>query len=152
MTEKRIRELGWKEVKTMGQLRSYSSDLTDAEWERIEPLLPEDKRVGRLREVDLREVLNAIFYRVDNGVKWRNLPADFPAWQTVYGYFRLWVRLGVWESINAALVKEVRRSVGREALPSLGIIDSQSVKLGEKGGSPSGLMGSKRSKVVNAQR
>lgn len=136
----------------MGQLKTYSSDLTDAEWERIEPLLPEDKLVGRLREVDLREVLNAIFYRVDNGVKWRNLPADFPAWQTVYGYFRLWVRLGVWESINAALVKEVRRSEGREPSPSLGIIDSQSVKLGEKGERRSGLMGSKRSKVENAQR
>lgn len=136
----------------MGQLKTYSSDLTEAEWERIEPLLPEDKLVGRLREVDLREVLNAIFYRVDNGVKWRNLPADFPAWQTVYGYFRLWVRLGVWESINATLVQDVRRSVGRDASPSLGILDSQSVKLGEKGGKKSGLMGSKRSKVANGQR
>ncbi len=136
----------------MGQLKTYSSDLTDAEWERIEPLLPEDKQVGRLREVDLREVLNAIFYRVDNGVKWRNLPADFPAWQTVYGYFRSWVRLGVWESINATLVKEVRQSVGREASPSLGILDSQSVKLGEKGGRKLGLMGSKRLKVANGQR
>lgn len=135
----------------MGQLKTYSSDLTDAEWERLEPLLPEDKLVGRLREVDLREVLNAIFYRVDNGVKWRNLPADFPAWQTVYGYFRLWVRLGVWESINQALVKDVRRSVGREAEPSLGIIDSQSVRLGEKGGKRLELMGSKRSKVTSGQ-
>jgi transposase len=136
----------------MGQLKTYSSDLTDAEWERIWPLLPEDKPVGRLREVDLREVLNAIFYRVDNGVKWRNLPADFPAWQTVYGYFRSWVRLGVWESINAALVKEVRQSVGREASPSLGILDSQSVKLGEKGGRKLELMDSKRLKVANGQR
>ena len=136
----------------MGQLKTYSSDLTEAEWERIEPLLPEDKLVGRLREVDLREVLNAIFYRVDNGVKWRNLPADFPAWQTVYGYFRLWVRLGVWESMNAALVKDVRRSVGRDGSPCLGILDSQSVKLGEKGGTRSGLMDSKRAKAANAQR
>ncbi|MBM0742219.1 transposase [Phormidium sp. CLA17] len=117
----------------MGQLKTYSSDLTDAEWQRIEPLLPLDKPVGRLREVVLREVLNAIFYRVENGVKWRNLPADFPAWQTVYGYFRLWVRLGIWESLNQALVKEVRRSAGRAEAPSLGIIDSQSVRLGEKG-------------------
>ncbi|MBM0743544.1 transposase [Phormidium sp. CLA17] len=84
----------------MGALKTYSSDLTDAEWHRIEPLLPTGKPVGRLREVDLRQVLDAIFYRVENGVKWRNLPADFPAWQTVYGYFRLWVRLGIWESIN----------------------------------------------------
>lgn len=128
----------------MGQLKTYSSDLTDEEWQIIELLLPEDKPVGRLREVDLREVLNAIFYRVENGVKWRNLPADFPAWQTVYGYFRLWVRLGVWERINKTLVRRVRESVGREAEPSLGIIDSQSVRLGEKGGSKSGLMASKR--------
>ncbi|BAU40697.1 IS5 family transposase [Leptolyngbya sp. O-77] len=128
----------------MEQFKTYSSDLTDEEWQIIEPLLPEDKPVGRLREVDLRKVLDAIFYRVDNGVKWRNLPADFPAWQTVYGYFRLWVRLGVWERINSTLVRSVRESEGREAEPSLGILDSQSVRLGEKGGSKSGLMASKR--------
>lgn len=136
----------------MSQFKTYSSDLTDAEWHRIEPLLPEDKLVGRLREVELREVLNAIFYRVDNGVKWRNLPGDFPAWQTVYGYFRLWVRLGVWESINQALVRDVRISVGRASAPSLGIIDSQSVRLGEKGGRKLESMDSKKSKVANAQR
>lgn len=128
----------------MGQLKTYGSDLTDAEWNRIEPLLPNDKPVGRLREVDLREVLNAIFYRVDNGVKWRNLPADFPAWQTVYGYFRLWARLGVWESINQMLVGEVRKCAGREEEPSLGIIDSQSVRLGEKGGQKLEWMATKK--------
>ena len=88
----------------MWERKEYTSDLTDAEWTIIEPLLPKEKPVGRLREVDLREVLNAINYRADNGVKWRNLPSEFPAWQTVYGYFRSWVRQGVWESINAALV------------------------------------------------
>lgn len=128
----------------MGQLKTYGSDLTDAEWNRIEPLLPNDKPVGRLREVDLREVLNGIFYRVDNGVKWRNLPADFPAWQTVYGYFRLWARLGVWESINQMLVGEVRKCAGREEEPSLGIIDSQSVRLGEKGGQKLEWMATKK--------
>ena len=135
----------------MGQLKTYSSDLTEAEWERVEPLLPQDKLVGRVRKVDLREGLNAIFYRVDNGVKWRNLPADFPAWQTVYGYFRFWVRWGGWESINQTLVKDLRRAAKREASPSLGILDSQSVKLGGEGGRTSGLMGSKRSKVANGQ-
>jgi transposase len=118
----------------MSALKEYTSDLTDAEWAKIEPLLPPEKSVGRDREVDLREVLNAIYYRADNGVKWRNLPSDFPAWQTVYSYFRSWVRLGVWEDINLALVGEVRQSVGRAAEPSLTIIDSQSVKLGQKGG------------------
>lgn len=135
----------------MGQLKTYSSDLTDAEWQRIEPLLPAEKPVGRLREVDLRDVLDAIFYRIENGVKWRNLPADFPAWQTVYGYFRLWVRLGVWEVINHALVKEVRQSCGRTQTPSLGIIDSQSVRLGEKGGRQSGSMALRKSRDASGQ-
>jgi transposase len=119
---------------------SYKSDLTDQEWQTIEPLLPAPKAVGSGRKVDLREVLNAIFYRADNGIKWRALPGDFPAWQTVYGYYRLWVRLGVWEQINTVLVQQVRSSVGHEAQPSLVIIDSQSVKLGQKGGRNTGLM------------
>jgi transposase len=120
--------------------RFYESDLTDAEWQLIEPLLPPPKPVGKDREVDLREVVNAIFYRADNGTKWRALPADFPAWQTVYGYYRLWVRLGVWEQLNAVLVGQVRTSEGRAAEPSLVIIDSQSVKLGQKGGRNTELM------------
>lgn len=90
------------QLEAMLERKQYTSDLTDAEWVKIEPLLPPDKLVGRAREVDLREVLNAIYYRADNGVKWRNLPADFPAWQTVYTYFRTWVKLGVWEAINMA--------------------------------------------------
>ena len=118
----------------MSEHKRYTSDLTDQEWQRIEPLLPDSKSVVRLREVSLRDVLDAIFYRADNGTKWRNLPSNFPAWQTVYGYFRLWVRLGVWEAINTALVGQVRREEGREEQPSLTIIDSQSVKLGQKGG------------------
>lgn len=118
----------------MGQLKTYGSDLTDAEWQRIEPLLPPDKLVGRLREVDLREVLDAIFYRQDNGVKWRNLPADFPAWQTVYGYFRLWVRLGVWEAINTTLVGQVRQQEGRATEPSLGSSIASLCEWEKKGG------------------
>jgi transposase len=113
--------------------RNYDSDLRDEEWRRIAPLLPPQKPVGKLREVSLREVLNAIFYRADNGTKWRNLPSDFPAWQTVYGYYCLWVRLGLWEQINQALMQQVRLQAGRQAQPSLAIIDSQSVKLGQKG-------------------
>ncbi|MBD2095688.1 IS5 family transposase [Trichocoleus sp. FACHB-591] len=114
--------------------RNYDNDLSNEEWQRIAPLLPSQKPVGKLREVSLREVLNAIFYRAANGTKWRNLPSDFPAWQTVYGYYRLWVRLGLWEQINQALVQQVRVHEGRQAQPSLAIIDSQSVKLGQKGG------------------
>lgn len=79
-------------------------------------------------------MVDAIFYRADNGIEWRAMPVNFPAWQTVYGYYRLWVRTGVWEQLNAALVERLRTDAGREAQPSLGIIDSQSVKLAQKGG------------------
>lgn len=92
----------------------------------------------------MREALNAIFYQVDNGVKWRNLPGDFPCWQTVYSYYADWVKLGVLERINTALVAQVRVQAGREAQPSLGMIDSQLVRLGEKGVRKLGLMASKR--------
>jgi transposase len=122
----------------------YDSDLSDEEWTVIEPLLPAEKAVGKLREVHLRDVLNAIFYRADNGIKWRNLPSDFPAWQTVDGDFRLWVRLDIWEQINRVLVQRVRVSEGRDPEPSLTIIDSQSVKLGQKGGRKWALMATKR--------
>jgi transposase len=105
----------------------YDSDLTDEEWQCIAPLLLPQKPLGKQREVNLREVLNAIFYRADNEVKWRNLPCDFPAWQTVYGYYRLWVRSGIWEQINCSMVQRVRLSEGCDAQPSLAIIDSQSV-------------------------
>lgn len=122
----------------------YSSDLTDEEWQQIEPLLPDEKPCGKQREVDLREVLNAIFYRADNGIKWRALPKEFGPWQTIYGYYRLWVELGIWEQINLVLVQQVRVSEGREPEPSLTIIDSQSVKLGQKGGRNTALMATKR--------
>ena len=112
----------------------YDSDLSDEEWQKIEPLLPPAKPVGKHREVSLREILNAIFYRADNGTKWRNLPREFPNWQTVYSYYRLWVRLDIWEQINSALVGQGRTREGRNAQPSLAIIDSQAVKLGQKGG------------------
>jgi len=106
--------------------KQYTSDLTDAEWAIIEPLLPKDKAVGRFREVDLREVFNAINCCADNGVEWRNLSGGFPAWQMVYSYFRSGVWLGIWESINAALMACVRESVGRESEPSLTVIDKKS--------------------------
>lgn len=113
---------------------TYPTDLTDAEWQRIAPLLPPAKPIGKPRQVDLRSVLDAIFYRADNGIKWRALPLDFPPWQTVYSYYRLWVKLEVWQQINDALVEQVRVDAGRNAQPSLGICDSASVKLAQKGG------------------
>ena len=131
----------------------YPSDLTDAEWTKLKPLLPaHNNRLGSPREVELREVINALMYVADNGIKWRAMPHDLPAWQTVYGYFRRWSQSGMWEQINQALGQQVRVAVGREEQPSLGLIDSQSVKMAQKAdatqpswhGESSALRGNKR--------
>lgn len=119
-------------------------DLSDDEWEKIKPLLPEVNKLGSPRTVDLREVLNAIFYRVDHGCKWRALPHDFPPHQTVYDYFRRWVRTGLWQNINQAMVRQVRVFEGRDEEPTLAIIDSHSAKGTSKGVPQMALMGIKR--------
>jgi putative transposase len=126
--------------------RAYPSDVTDAEWELIQPLIPIHEGVGHPQEVDLREIINAIFYWADNGIKWRAIPHDFSPWQTVYGYYRRWVKTGVWEQINAQMVKLVRLSAGRDEQPSLIIIDSQSVRTSENKGTDQGVDGHKRIK------
>ncbi len=126
--------------------RSYPSDLTEDEWLLLEPLLPPPQRIGHPREVNLKEILNAIFYWADNGIKWRAMPHDFPPWQTVYGYFRSWVRTGIWSAINHSLVQRERRVQGRSADPSLIMIDSQSVKIAHQGGSERGFDGGKQVK------
>ena len=123
---------------------AYPSDLKDAEWELIERLFPAPSAIGRPREVDLREVVNAIFYWCDNGNKWRALPHDFPPWSTVYGYFRRWVKTGLWEQLNQQLVGKVRLAEGRKAFPTLAIIDSQSVEGTQKGDLNEVWMGSRR--------
>ena len=101
---------------------------------------------GDLRQVDFRQVVNAIFYRADNGIKWRAMPINFPAWQTVYKYYRQWVKKGVWESINALLVEQVRTQAGRAEQPSLGMIDSHCVKRGQRGQVEQGFDGYKKVK------
>jgi len=117
--------------------KSYPTDLSDIEWFLLEPLVPPAKTGGRNRDVNIREVLNAIFYTLRSGCAWRLLPHDLPPWQTVYGYFRRWRIAGVWEAINDALRDTVREAEGRKAEPSAAIIDSQSVKTtavkGERG-------------------
>jgi len=109
--------------------KPYPSDLSDAEWQRIEPLIPKPKtNRGRKRKHPLREILNAIFYLLRAGCAWRMLPHDLPPWKTVYHYFRLWRKHGTWEGINAALRTELREADGRESEPSAAIVDTQSVK------------------------
>jgi transposase len=90
----------------------YPSDLTDTEWQILELMLPQELQRGKQREVDFQQVVNAIFYRADNGIKWRAMPIDFPTWQTVYGYYRKWVKKGLWENINVLLVEQVRAQAG----------------------------------------
>ena len=113
--------------------KRYSSDLTDKEWAILEPLIPPAKRGGRPRTANMREVLNGIFYVLKTGCQWENLPKDLPPSGTVFYYFNRWRKEKVWQRMNAALRERVRLEAGREATPSAGSMDSQSVETTEKG-------------------
>jgi transposase len=112
----------------------YASDLQDDEWALIAPFMPPPRRVGRPREVDLREVVNAVLYLVSTGCQWRMLPKDFPPVSTVQRYFYDWRDGGLWREISTVLVLQARELAGRRASPTAGVIDSQSVKTSESGG------------------
>ena len=112
----------------------YPSDLTDAEWALAAPLIPPAKRGGRERRVDVREVLNAVFYILSTGCQWRALPKDLPPRSTVHEYLKLWEWSGTLARLQHALFVQARELAGREASPSAAIVDSQSVKAAEKGG------------------
>jgi transposase len=113
---------------------SFPSDLTDAEWARLQPLIPKAKPGGRPRKTDMRAAMNAILYLLRTGCPWRYLPRDgFPPRSTVYNIFRGFQRSGVWEAIWAELRAGLREAAGREASPTAAVLDSQSVKSAEKG-------------------
>lgn len=129
--------MAWTEITRPKYRRDglrYASDTTDEEWALIEPLLPPPCARGRPRETQMRDVVNAIFYIAQSGCHWRMLPREFPPFTTVQYYFYRWRDDGTWYRINHALVMQTRELEGREASPSAGIIDSQSVKTTEAAG------------------
>ena len=114
--------------------KQYPTDLSDAQWKRIAPLIPPAKPGGRPRTTDMREVMNAIFSITRTGCAWRMLPHEFPHWRTVYEFYARWRDDGTWETINARLREQVRRRARRKSEPRIAVLDSQSVKMSDQAG------------------
>src|SRR6476660_10124047 len=120
-------------AKIAKKIKRYPSDLTDEEWKQIAPLMPKPGRRGRPRGVDCREVISAVRYLVRSGGGWRMLPIHFGPWQTVYSWFRELARRFLFQTIHDVALMLDRERAGREASPSAGVIDSQSVKASAPG-------------------
>ena len=131
----------------------YASDLTDAEWAKVGPLIPPAKRGGNKRTVDIRQVVNGVMYVLGTGCQWRAIPKDLPPKSTVHDYLERWTCDRTLERIHHALYVRCREQASREASPTAAVIDSQSVKSAEKGGrrlTRLGMMQARRSKVRSA--
>lgn len=128
----------------MRKRKAYLSDLTDTEWEILRPLIPEASPNATSPVIDRREIVNGILYVLRSGCPWRLLPNDFPAWGTVYFYFRTWRNEGVWDQILKALCKRMRQKQGRDEEPSAAVIDSQSIKTSAVRGPEKGYDAGKR--------
>ncbi len=133
-------------------MKLYDSDVTDAQWEALEPYVKKRKRRGPKSRTDLRLVVNGIFYRLRTGCQWRMLPKEYGKWEKVSAYWYRWSKSGLWETINTALREALREKAGRKRQPTAAIIDSQSVKTAQKGAPEATMRANSRKAVSGTSR